>query len=427
MDKKNNFKKIFLFFVFSGIFAVVFPFLVFADSCQDECSYSLQFQCSESRGRTCGNYDSDTCLEWSLWTYNSQCSNCGDGVCNSYIGESIYSCPGDCGHPMIYDCFDCGDGSCDASCGENQYTCARDCGGPNNHPVAEAGVDKEVYEGDSVMIEGSGHDPNEDWVTYRWSCETGSLSNYNIAKPYFYAPQVAVSVRYYCNLIVTDKDGLTASDRMYIMIKDKNSSAFSSSLSIAKTGKNLTKGDTIWSETIVSSPSDIVQFRITVTNTGTTTTRNVIVRDILPSNLSYWGGLNIDGIANGGAILTGANIGDLYAGQTKTVIFDAKLSPAESFNYGVTTLSNSATANGDNISQVNDTATVSISRGQVAGAVTEIDTGINPWLTTVVVSTLITILLMILSMFNRYLIPRNRTWRKIMDKVSMFKLYMFSN
>jgi uncharacterized repeat protein (TIGR01451 family) len=297
----------------------------------------------------------------------------------------------------------------------------------NNNPTADAGPDKEICEGQSAILDGSGYDSDGGYIHYRWSCETGSLSDYNIARPYFYAPQVSVNVSYSCTLTVTDDDGLTASDRMYVNIKnDCNGS--SSFLTLAKTAKNQTKGDTIWMESVSSNPSDIIQFRITVTNTGTTTARNVIVRDTLPSNLSYWGGLNIDGIANGGAILTGINVGDLYVGQTKTIIFDTKLSPTESFGYGVTTLTNTVSSIGDNISQVNDTAVVTITKTQVAGAVTEINTGImSPWMFTILITTILTILFMLFSTFNRYLIPRNKTWRKIMDKVSLLKLYIFSN
>jgi|GEM_PF-3302534 len=297
----------------------------------------------------------------------------------------------------------------------------------NNHnPTADAGPDKDVCEGQSVMLDGSGYDSDGNYIHYRWSCETGSLSDYNIARPYFYAPQVSVNVSYYCTLTVTDDDGLTASDRMYVNIKnDCNGS--SSFLTLSKTAKNQTKGDTIWMESVSSNPSDIIQFRITVTNTGTTTARNVIVRDTLPSNLSYWGGLNIDGTPSSGAILTGVNIGDLYAGQTKTIIFDTKLSPTESFGFGETSLTNTVSATGDNISQVNDTAIVRVSKSQVAGAVTEINTGMNPWIFSILISTILTVLFMLFSIFNRYLIPRNKTWRKIMDKVSLLKLYIFSN
>ncbi len=58
-------------------------------TCNNDCSYSGQKQCSGNGWRTCGQYDSDTCLEW------SGISNCGSGTyCSN--GECISSCVNQC-------------------------------------------------------------------------------------------------------------------------------------------------------------------------------------------------------------------------------------------------------------------------------------------------------------------------------------------
>ena len=57
--------------------------------CQNECSSSGQRQCSGSGYKVCGNYDSDSCLEW------SQVTSCSYGqICDS--GYCITTCQDDC-------------------------------------------------------------------------------------------------------------------------------------------------------------------------------------------------------------------------------------------------------------------------------------------------------------------------------------------
>jgi len=50
-------------------------------------------------------------------------NDCGDGVCNSAVGETCASCPADCGS-----CGGCGDGTCNAAGGETCSSCPADCG-----------------------------------------------------------------------------------------------------------------------------------------------------------------------------------------------------------------------------------------------------------------------------------------------------------
>jgi len=67
-------------------------------TCADECAYIGQHTCSGTSGKTCGNYDSDCCYEWSsLQSCDSGCYSCGDGVCNSACGETSSNCSSDCG------------------------------------------------------------------------------------------------------------------------------------------------------------------------------------------------------------------------------------------------------------------------------------------------------------------------------------------
>jgi hypothetical protein len=96
-------------------------------SCSNECSYSGYKQCSSSSTyQTCGNYDSDTCLEWSASVSCSSGYTCNSGACTqttcsnecAYAGQKV--CYGTAGYKYCgqYDSDSCLDlGSTVYSCG----------------------------------------------------------------------------------------------------------------------------------------------------------------------------------------------------------------------------------------------------------------------------------------------------------------------
>ncbi|MBL7156333.1 MAG: DUF11 domain-containing protein [Candidatus Pacebacteria bacterium] len=146
--------------------------------------------------------------------------------------------------------------------------------------------------------------------------------------------------------------------------------------SVVKKVKSLTENHTKWYESISSKPGDIVAFEIRVKAPDNASAKDVIVKDSLPSKIAYKGNVRIDGLVKPGAgnILTGLNIGDLYAGQTRIITFEAEIVKASEFNYGNTDLVNTAMAY--NIDKA-DTATakVIVNRKKVAG-ITTITTGV---------------------------------------------------
>lgn len=348
MNKLN--KK--LFPVLLAGFLLVQPFSVLilantvnAETCADECAYVGQHECSGTSGRTCGNYDSDCCYEWSSW---QSCDN---------------------------QCYFCGDGKCDSGCGETSSNCSQDCHS-NNPPVADAGSDKNVYENQSVTLNGSGYDPEGYSLTYYWSCNGGSLSNRYTAQPTFNAPSVSYDRYYTCTLRVTDNDELTDSDNMRVLVKEKTYSAVS--LDVSKSVKNLSRGDTKWYHSYRSAdPSDRLLFQIKIESTGGTKARNVMVKDSLPDNIIYKGNLRIDNVYSSKNISTQAiNIGDLSSGQTKIITFEAKVASKTKFSYGTTNLINTGLAYNTETSD-SDTCKVIVTRKAVAGEVTDIPTGIS--------------------------------------------------
>ncbi len=95
-------------------------------TCQDECAVAGQTTCNDSGSRKiCGNYDSDSCLEW------SSPESCGTDTCIGSTRRDYYCSGGTC----LYNdsicssqCYSCGNGVCNSECGETQYNCSQDCG-----------------------------------------------------------------------------------------------------------------------------------------------------------------------------------------------------------------------------------------------------------------------------------------------------------
>jgi len=92
------------------------------------------------------------------------------------------------------------------------------------NPTASAGPDLYVTSGmynsnPSAILQGSGYDSNGGAINFYWSCDGGTLSNYNIPQPLFTAPNgVWQSVTYTCALTVTNNYGFSSSDSATIFV-----------------------------------------------------------------------------------------------------------------------------------------------------------------------------------------------------------------
>lgn len=140
--------------------------------CTNECSSGQKRCVNSSTYQTCGNYDSDSCLEWGSSATCSGSTSCGYGSCASNQRPNWYCSAGNCAYSCFNDsscqqqtvtcpasscigttyrqytlsgssctyhdyscsgnCFHCGDGRCE--CGENSSTCSSDCGGQYTPP-----------------------------------------------------------------------------------------------------------------------------------------------------------------------------------------------------------------------------------------------------------------------------------------------------
>ncbi|XOB41705.1 MAG: hypothetical protein ACKKMS_03245 [Candidatus Nealsonbacteria bacterium] len=180
-------------------------------------------------------------------------------------------------------------------------------------------------------------------------------------------------------------------------------------LNVSKTVRNITD-NTTFQNSVSADPLERLEFKIRVSSTGSTRVQSVTVKDSLPLHITYQNNLKINGISSSGNILTGLNLGTVYPGQSKIIIFEAKVASENQFIYGTTTLTNTAIAYSAN-SEDTDTAKVIVTRKAVAGAVTEVKTGIVSRALDYVLFPLIMTFIIIL-VFKNYLIFLNEWLEK---------------
>jgi len=246
----------------------------------------------------------------------------------------------------------------------------------NQAPVANAGPDLYVDSGQTIVLQGSGYDPDANSLTYYWNCSGGTLSSYNVAQPTYTAPNINQynnQAIYTCTLNITDSAGLSNSDSMTVYV---NYQQVGGTLLVSKKVINLSSGNLNWQTSVNAKPLDVLSFAITL-QANSQDIHNVFVRDILPSNLIYKGNLTINTNSNyAGDITSGVNIGTVYANQPVVVSYQAQAAGFQNFTFGTTTLSNNATITSTEAGTQTASATVMVNNSLVYGATT-VSTGLT--------------------------------------------------
>lgn len=144
-------------------------------------------------------------------------------------------------------------------------------------------------------------------------------------------------------------------------------------LTVNKLVRNISDG-TSYLDSVLADPNEIVSFSIKV-RAGNASLQNIIIKDTLPDKIIYPDNLKIDGATSTGNIISGLNIGNLSANQTKTITFDARISGPTQFNPGETTLINTALAY-NNLIANSDTAKVIVIK-ETGSPATDVPTGLT--------------------------------------------------
>lgn len=139
-------------------------------------------------------------------------------------------------------------------------------------------------------------------------------------------------------------------------------------LTIDKRVLNVSRGDSSFQDSVTANPGDRVRFEIRVNTSGNASQSNVILRDILPSQLTFISGtFRQDGQFVGnesGFFGSGVNLGSLPSNSSRTFSFEANVAGSGVFS-GATTLTNTANVRSDQVSTRQNDAVVNV---QVVGS-----------------------------------------------------------
>jgi hypothetical protein len=136
----------------------------------------------------------------------------------------------------------------------------------NNPPVADAGSDQIVNEGDTVLLDGTAsYDPDDDEITYYWTTPEGIVLNDDaLSQPSFIAPEVLEDTVFTVSLEVYDGADYSAPDQMEVTVKNViNVSASLTDIPGFKIYPNPTTGEvTIQFNTINTQKSRITIYNL---------------------------------------------------------------------------------------------------------------------------------------------------------------------
>lgn len=105
------------------------------------------------------------------------------------------------------------------------------------------------------------------------------------------------------------------------------------------TVRNITNGDGSYHKSLSANPFDKLLFRIVVESTGQEKATKVTVKNSLPANVNYLGNLKISGEKDTRDISQQAiEIGDIDAGDSKTITFEAQVGPSNASPTGLNKL-----------------------------------------------------------------------------------------
>ena len=146
--------------------------------------------------------------------------------------------------------------------------------------------------------------------------------------------------------------------------------------SVRELARNISKGQNNWHDSVQASPLDKISFKTEIISTGDDTIKNLSLKDFLPEEMFYLGNLKIDGVYSSASVVSGIDIGNLSPGQVRFVTFNARVYGKTSFDYGETKLVNKALVYNEDLSK-SDVVTVAVRKSAVAGAATEVNTGVS--------------------------------------------------
>ena len=198
------------------------------EACTDECATGGLGECDGAGVRLCGNFDGDSCLEFSPTEPCPTGTSCSTGFCSSTCTDECLAfgnldCSGDrvvvCGQ---FDADSCLDLSTQTLCVAGESCIAGACVANNVAPIAAAGADLTGEVNRDIPLDGStSYDPDGGVLFYAWSFVSAPLvGTFGIVptdgpRPIFRTTEPGT---YRIGLTVTDTGVLSTSDTLDIVV-----------------------------------------------------------------------------------------------------------------------------------------------------------------------------------------------------------------
>lgn len=187
-----------------------------------------------------------------------------------------------------------------------------------------------------------------DATTIRFEVKTAAESEFT--------PNIATTLQNIAFANAEDADEVSDNAKVIVTRQQANRD-----FSIRKTLRDLTAGQISFLNDVAVQNNDRLIFKIEIQNTGDEALENLFVRDSLPSGLSFISGtVRINDVTGSDSLIGGGiNLGSLGINQTKAITFEATVNVGN-FS-GTQTLTNTAFARADQVSEKSDTASAVVS------------------------------------------------------------------
>jgi hypothetical protein len=147
----------------------------------------------------------------------------------------------------------------------------------NNVPVVAVIQDREVNQGQSIVLYAVAYDPDGDNLTYSWSCTGGSLSDSTSLMPTYTSYSYATNnTSYNCSISVSDGRGGLTTKNVKITVRGTGGTSTSKPTVDAGTNKELNQGQSIvFNATASDSAGDELSYNWTC-NGGTLSNPSIL-------------------------------------------------------------------------------------------------------------------------------------------------------
>lgn len=190
---------------------------------------------------------------------------------------------------------------------------------------------------------------------------------------------LAPNTAFHFRAVMQNNNGTFYGQDMTFNSNGSNNYYGNGSLSVTKQAINLTLGNLNWQSSVSANPGDILSFAIILQASGQDV-HNVVVRDLLPLNLTFAGNLAVNSSLNyPGDIQNGVNVGTVPANGVVVVSYQARVAPSASLPYGASTLTSNATVTSQESGTQTASAQILMNNSYVYGNsnITNLSTGLT--------------------------------------------------